>query len=286
MIDVQRLLESETTAFGDPAANWYGFLATCASMHQVPAGSLPNDNPKLAYLVRLGRDVKTWRRMRDKGALRDWVVHSDGRLYHPVMTETVLKLLSKSRAGRVAAQAREANRKQQVFETAEDEHNDRSSNGANSIQQKGNNIREEVTEEKVTEGNEELVQHVDEQHAPNHQDDDGRDSQGSLPIATKAPSKRKGSKQRSSISADWAVSEDGRKFALERRFVDRWIATNVARFIAYHEGKGSVMANWDAAWRSWVMNAVSFEQQPANRSARSVPGNVAAAYLLQNSVRD
>jgi hypothetical protein len=100
MIDVQALLDSELAAFGDPAANWFAVLSWCASLHQIPAGSLPNDDRSLAWIVRLGRDVNTWRKMRAAGALKGWELHSDGRLYHPMVTEIVIGLLKKSKKGR------------------------------------------------------------------------------------------------------------------------------------------------------------------------------------------
>lgn len=34
------------------------------------------------------------------------------------------------------------------------------------------------------------------------------------------------------------------------------------KFVAYHQAKGTVMANWDAAWRTWAIK--SSQYQPAN----------------------
>lgn len=51
---------------------------------QVPAASLPDDDVILARLADLGRDVKTWRKVRD-GALRGFIKCSDGRLYHRIL---------------------------------------------------------------------------------------------------------------------------------------------------------------------------------------------------------
>jgi len=56
------------------------------SFHQVPAASLPDDDVELARLAELGRDVRTWRKVRS-GALHGWIKCSDGRLYHPVVAE-------------------------------------------------------------------------------------------------------------------------------------------------------------------------------------------------------
>lgn len=142
MIDVQALLDSDLAAFGDPAANWFAVLSWCASLHQLPAGSLPDDDAMLAYIVRLGRDVRTWRKMRAKGALKGWVRHADGRLYHQVVTKKVLVLLEKSRAAKAATAAREARKKEQAIENTHSEEIERSSTDARSVTQESINRRE------------------------------------------------------------------------------------------------------------------------------------------------
>lgn len=58
------------------------------SWDQVPAGSLPADDIDLCRLAELARDLKTWKKVKD-GALRGWVLCSDGRLYHPVVAEGI-----------------------------------------------------------------------------------------------------------------------------------------------------------------------------------------------------
>lgn len=52
-----------------------------AAWNQVPAGSLPNDDTALCRLADLGRDVKTWKKLRAK-AMHGFVLCSDGRMYH------------------------------------------------------------------------------------------------------------------------------------------------------------------------------------------------------------
>ena len=54
--------------------------------NQIPAASLPNDDAALARLADLGRDVKTWRKLRNK-ALRGFALCSDGRLYHLALAQ-------------------------------------------------------------------------------------------------------------------------------------------------------------------------------------------------------
>lgn len=58
------------------------------SWDQMPAGSLPDDDVDLCRLAELGRDAKTWKKLRD-GAMRGWFKCADGRLYHTVVAQGV-----------------------------------------------------------------------------------------------------------------------------------------------------------------------------------------------------
>lgn len=85
-LDVQRLRDSDLAALESPECCWSAVLLWCASWHQVPAASLPDDDRVLAQLAGFGRVVKEWQRVRE-GALRGWIKCSDGRLYHPVVSD-------------------------------------------------------------------------------------------------------------------------------------------------------------------------------------------------------
>lgn len=89
-LDVRRLRDSDLAAMESPEACWAAVLLWSASWHQVPAGSLPDDDRVLANLAGYGRVVKEWKRVKD-GALRGWVKCEDGRLYHPVVAEKALE---------------------------------------------------------------------------------------------------------------------------------------------------------------------------------------------------
>jgi hypothetical protein len=39
------------------------------------------------------------------------------------------------------------------------------------------------------------------------------------------------------------------------------VAKEFDKFRNYHQSKGSVFADWLAAWRNWVGNAIEFEQK-------------------------
>jgi len=59
-----------------------------AAWNQIPAGSLPDDESALCRLADLGRDLKTWRRIRAQ-ALYGFIKCSDGRLYHKTLAPLV-----------------------------------------------------------------------------------------------------------------------------------------------------------------------------------------------------
>ena len=54
------------------------------------------------------------------------------------------------------------------------------------------------------------------------------------------------------------------------------LAIELNRFRDYHTAKGSVMADWQAAWRTWVGNAVKFRGQSNATNANSRADVIAA----------
>jgi hypothetical protein len=88
-LDVVRLRDSGLAAKATGDEFRAAVLLWCASWHQIPAGTLPNDDAELANLCGYGRVVKEWRKVR-AGALHGWVLASDGRLHHPVIVEKAL----------------------------------------------------------------------------------------------------------------------------------------------------------------------------------------------------
>lgn len=85
-VDIIRLFSSEFHAKSTDAEWRAGFTLWLKSYHQVPAGSIPDDDVILARMAELGRDVDGWKALRTM-ALHGWVKCSDGRLYHPTVCE-------------------------------------------------------------------------------------------------------------------------------------------------------------------------------------------------------
>lgn len=88
-LDVNRLRDSDLAIEASGDEFRAAVLLWCASWNQVPAGSLPDAEQALAAYAGFGRDLKSWKKVRD-GALRGFVKCSDGRLYHPVVAEKAI----------------------------------------------------------------------------------------------------------------------------------------------------------------------------------------------------
>ncbi|ROR02814.1 uncharacterized protein DUF1376 [Delftia acidovorans] len=90
-LDVARLRDSDLAANETPDACWAAVLLWSAAWHQVPAGSMPDNDAWIAkqagYALR-GRIDPKWKRVRE-GAMRGWVLCSDGRYHHAVVAEKV-----------------------------------------------------------------------------------------------------------------------------------------------------------------------------------------------------
>ena len=112
-LHVQRLRDSELAGTASPEACWAAVLLWCASWHQVPAASVPNNPRLLAVLAGYGRDVAAWEAVAAQ-ALHGFVECSDGRLYHPVVAGEALQALGKqvkqATKGRLSGEARRAKR--------------------------------------------------------------------------------------------------------------------------------------------------------------------------------
>lgn len=82
-----------------------------------------------------------------------------------------------------------------------------------------------------------------------------------IPRDAKAPAKQK-RKARSALPADWEPSDAERARAAERNLN---CAGEAERFRNHHTAKGSLMADWDAAFRMWLSNAERFAPQRPQR---------------------
>ena len=116
-VDVLRLRDSDLSVVSDAEVFRCAVLSWCVAWHQKPAGSLPDNDRRLAYLLGYGQDVLSFKRFRRKHGLHGWAKHSDGRLYHPELAATVNKELARrakrKERTRKATEARQARAAQQ-----------------------------------------------------------------------------------------------------------------------------------------------------------------------------
>ena len=110
-LDVVRLRDSDLAILARPEVFRASVMLWCAAWHQVPAGSLPSNDRLLADYSRAG---PRWRAIREE-VLADFILCSDGRLYHPTVVEKVHEAIGARAAQKArtvaATAAREAKRK-------------------------------------------------------------------------------------------------------------------------------------------------------------------------------
>lgn len=82
-LDVARLIDSDLFALSTGDEFKAAVALWCKSWIQFPAASLPDDDRILAHLSGAG---PRWKKIRGM-ALKGWIKCSDGRLYHPVISE-------------------------------------------------------------------------------------------------------------------------------------------------------------------------------------------------------
>lgn len=87
-LEVKRLKESKQwrRARKNPAIGFYSLNLWMAAWHQVPAGSLPDDEEDLADYAWC--EMEKWPEVKDQ-VMRGWEKCSDGRWYHSVLSEKV-----------------------------------------------------------------------------------------------------------------------------------------------------------------------------------------------------
>ena len=112
-LEVSRLLRSRTwlKARRRPEIGFYLVNLWAGAWHEVPAGSLPDDDDVLADLARC--TPARWRKLRGD-ILAAWVRCADGRLYHPVVAEKAREAWAHKLTQRQRTQAARDARRQRL----------------------------------------------------------------------------------------------------------------------------------------------------------------------------
>ncbi len=122
-----------------------------ACWHQVPSGSLPDDDIELADLAGIGTGkpaLRAWLKVKVM-ALRGWYKASDGRLYHPVMSK---KAVDKWEVKQAAKRKRDqdADRLRGWRETKEKRVSTQLTHGERGEERRGEELRGEEKEKSKT----------------------------------------------------------------------------------------------------------------------------------------
>jgi hypothetical protein len=200
-----------------------------AAWCQVPAASLPDDDAALCRFADLGRDLKTWRKLKD-GALHGWVKCEDGRLYHPVLAKQALIAWDK----RVKERDRKAawRAKKDAQSAGQDADVPRDKLGLSQGQERGQDgqVPADVT----------------------RRDGTGRDNE-------EKERSEAAQKRGHRLPDDFAMPPDWIEWAMAERnwsrpeahaerdsFIDFWHAKS---------GRDAAKLDWQATWRNWVRNS-------------------------------
>jgi hypothetical protein len=89
-----RLFSSDFEARASDAAFRAAMRLWWAAWQQVPAASLPDDDTVLCRLAGLGRDIKSWRKVKVE-AMHGFTLCRDGRFYHATLAEEAKKSWSR-----------------------------------------------------------------------------------------------------------------------------------------------------------------------------------------------
>ena len=127
-LDVVRVRDSDLAALSSGDGFRAAVMLWCASWHQAPAASLPTDDRVLAKLAGYGRDLDGWLAIRDE-ALRGFILCSDGRLYHPVISEKANEAWDLKAARRARTEAATAARQARGNRPAERDDDQRDERG-------------------------------------------------------------------------------------------------------------------------------------------------------------
>jgi len=273
-LHVARLRDSNLAAEEEPETCWYAVLLWAASWHQIPAGSLPDNDTVLMRLVGLGRDKRTWKKHRE-GALRGFVLCSDGRLYHPVVAETALESWNsklRQRHAAFCAAVRQHNKRNPdncVQSPSFDEWDalGRPSKVADHVTEMSRVTEPEITRDNGSKRREETVKG----QGYNIEEPKGSSCAQGAPKPDPKPKPKM-----TRLPADWQPAPFG--IGTEcRSIVDGWppgeLARQIERFTAHHTAKGSRFENWHAAWKTWVLNSREFGHgRQANGAGRTSDG--------------
>ena len=259
-LDVRRLLTSETWILCNSDTKVAAVNLWCEAWHQVPAGSIPDNDRIISHLaqVKIG-----WSKIRDD-VLRGWVKCADGRLYHPVVCEKARESWENKQAQRLRTEAaRAARQKKRVDDPP-----------MSSFPQ--SDVTFSVTENVTEPVTKSVTDNVTNSNRPDQTRSEREESPSSLRSEATPSSDdavRRLDKRGSRLPADWQPGETGMSYALCHLRPDK-IHDEIEKFRNYWHakaGRDATKLDWNATWRNWVLTAKQHTPTPRETAKKPSP---------------
>lgn len=204
-----------------------------AAWNQVPAASLPDDDVALCRLAGFGRDVKAWRKVKER-ALYGFALCTDGRLYHKALA--VFALDSWQR--RLKDRERKAKYRAQKDQTkiADGTRTETGTGHGNDMGQPRHGTADEKRQDRTG------------------QDETGQDATLKEDLGAKAPKATRKTK----LPADWKPSDEQLAYAKGQGCADP--ADTAERFRLHHQSKGTLGQDWNLGFQYWCRNEKTFRK--------------------------
>ena len=247
-LDISRLHRSDTWAILDKASRPYLLMLLTVAWCESPCGSLPNNDRILCS--KLGMDTTLFVAVK-QDLMRGWEECRDGRLYHPVMTESVMKMMEwrEKQAKKVAAW-REKKSKESVSVTG----NKLVTNGLVTA------VSVSVSDTDINTNKEKVKKEKTEKQ--NAASGDAANKRGKRLPSDWSPSQ---------ALWDWTFATHpniNAQLTLDK-FCDYWTAKS---------GRDATKTDWDGTWRNWVRNELEFaaKKPTAHRTSGGIADQLAA----------
>ncbi len=290
-LDVKRLRDSGLTAKASGDEFRAAVLLWCASWHQVPAASLPDDDDELANICGYSRARREWTKVR-AGAMRGWQRCSDGRLYHVAVAGKALEAWIEKLASAIGGAAGNAKRWNVEIDTDEMRAQFRQAVAAlKRIDPQSRTFRKKVVAVLTMPSRTDSPPESPGDSPPDSPPDRKGQGQGQghgqgqgqgigipvgaadppppdpAPRAAVAAPATKGTR----LPADWALPKAWGEWALSE--FPAWTADKVrseaAKFADHWHaktGKDATKADWQATWRNWCRSDIAQRGVQQHRS--------------------
>lgn len=243
-VDVSRWLDSSAIAELSGDEFRAHFTLILKSWHQVPAGSIPDNEAVLCRWLSVTRDVLLQIRTR---VTRGFVLCSDGRLYHPVVCEKVHAIIAQNKQFDTKRERdRERMRAWREAKALKNKEIPTERAGEDVKREPNANVTCDVTvSERERHVYKEREKRRDKNNPPSPPESGGNEKRNSRRVSVTLPD-------------DWAPTDDDRRVAfLEAKFTGAEFDDCVADFREWAGSSGrkvkvGVVPNWDRAFRNHV----------------------------------